>query len=226
MKAQIVLGALVSALLLFETPDAEAANSCGSAPLPTTPVGPSTTGVFQYATYLPVVVTAWRLPCSATDSMPVLTLVPQTGSGHAPWLCKTGLTLLQAGGLQTTAFNFRTDPPTINSFCGDVVAPVTVAITPSSTTPAAFDLDLGFSIDWDGSSAGHQAIAVGAFNPGAYNLTPPPGPHSVNIQVQGKNVLYQNCTVTTAAVGGGTQYTASCGLEAPLKSSQFEKYDY
>lgn len=202
-------------------------NSCGSAPLPTTPVGPSITGTLQYATsQAPVTVTAWRIPCSATDSMPVLTLVAPT-AGTPSFICKTNLTLLQAGGLQTTNFNFRTDPPTISSYCSEVATTVTVAITPTSGTPAAFDLDAGFSIDHSGhSSVGHQAIAVPAYNPAAYSLTPPPGPHSVNLFIQGKNILFRNCTMTTAPIGGGTQYTASCALEEPLKFSGFQKYDY
>jgi hypothetical protein len=136
------------------------------------------------------------------------------------------MTLLQTGGLQATSFNFRNDPPTVNSFCGSVLAPVTVALFPDFGTPAAFDFDQGFSIDFDGSSAGHQALAVSAFDPAAYNLSLPPGPDSVNVFVQGANVLYQNCTVGSATVGGGKQYTASCALEAPLKAAQFEKYDY
>lgn len=224
MKANCFVLFAIAALVTAD--QSLAANSCNSAPLPLTPVGPSTNTSFQYGPYLPVTVTAWRMPCSATDSMPVLTLVPQNGIGHAPWLCKTGLTLLQAGGLQTTAFNFRTDPPTINSYCGDVIAPVTVAITPSSSTPASFDFDLGFSIDWDGYTAGHQALAVGAYDPAAYSIVPPPGLESVNLYVQGHNLLFQNCAVTQSNGGGGVQYTASCALESPLKASQFQMYDY
>ncbi|HJU40313.1 MAG TPA: hypothetical protein VJ724_12120 [Tahibacter sp.] len=202
-------------------------NSCGSAPLPTTPVGPSTTSSFRYGSSdTPVTVIAWRIPCSATDSMPVLTLVAP-GGANPSFVCETNLTLLQAGGLQTTNFNFRPDPPTISSYCGDVVATVTVAITPASNTPAAFDLDAGFSVDHAGFGAvGHQAVSVPAYNPAAYSLTPPPGPHSVNVYIQGKNILYRNCTMTTAPIGGGTQYTASCALEEPLKFGSFEKYDY
>lgn len=157
--------------------------------------------------------------------MVVVTLTPPINAAD-PYVCAVRLTLLQTGGLQTTSLNFRTDPQGGAGFCGDVLAPVTVALFPNSGTPAAFDFDAGFSIDYDGNSAGHQAMAVSAFNPAAYSLTPPAGPHSVNVQVQGRNILFQNCTVTSAPAGGGSQYTASCALESSLKASKFEKYDY
>lgn len=208
--------------------DAVAANSCGSAPLPTAPVGPSSTTTWKAGnSYLPATVTAWRMPCSATESMVVLTLSPPaSGTGNTPYVCLIDMTLLQTGGLQATSFNFRNDPPTVNSFCGSVLAPITVALFPDFGTPAAFDFDQGFSIDFDGGSAGHQALAVPAYDPAAYGLMPPAGPNSVNLFVQGANVLYQNCTVTSSPVGGALQYTASCALEAPLKAAQFQMYDY
>lgn len=214
---------IATLVMAFAAPRSEAANSCSSAPLPVTPVGPTTTGSFQYsANYQAVSVTAWRLPCSATESMPVLTLVPPpTTTARRPYVCASSLTLVAGGGLQTNAFYFRTDPPTINSFCGDVVAPVTVALVPTSQTPAAFDFDQGFSIDYDGFDL-HQSLSIAAYNPAAYNLTPPPGSSSVNLFIKGQNQLFTNCTVTSS----GGQYTASCANETPLKSSRFEEFDH
>lgn len=199
-----------------------AANSCGSAPLPTTPSGPTTTTTWDDGSNGAATVTSWRIPCSATDSMVVLTLTPATGSGA--FICPPDMTLLQSGGLQTSSFYFRPDPPTSGSFCNYVIAPVSVALFPNSSTPAAFDFDQGFSIDYNGST--HQALPISAFDPAAYSLTPPPGPDSVNLFVQGANVQYQNCTVSSSVVGGGKQYTASCALEAPIKAAEFDKYDY
>lgn len=213
-------------LAMAGTPAAYGANSCGSAPLPTTPVGPTSSVVWRASNSdSPVNATIWRIPCSATDSMVVVTLTPSPGA-TSPFICYTSITLLQAGGLQTTAFNLRTDPPTSSNICRSVVSTVTAALVPTVATPAAVDFDQGFSLDYDGTSSGHHVVAVSAYNPAAYNLTPPPGPNSVNVFVGGKNVLFQNCTVASAPVGGSTQYTASCALEAPMKASGFERYDY
>ena len=200
-------------------------NTCGSAPLPLTPVGPRVQTIWQERSSTdPFTVTAWRLPCSATDSMIVLTLQPNGGSNPS-FLCGVDLTLLQSGGLQTDELYFRTDPLTSSSFCGDVIAPVSVAITPRSTTPANFDFDQGFTIDFN-ASLGHQTLAMFAYDPTQYALTPPAGPDAVEVRVRGAGPHFRNCQVSVSAVGGGQQYTASCASETPLKAGGFERYDY
>lgn len=213
-------------LAMAGTPIVYGANSCSSAPLPTTPVGPTSSVVWRASNSdSPVYATIWRIPCSATDSMVVVTLTPSPGA-TSPFICYTSITLFQAGWLQTTAFNLRTDPPTNSNICRSVVSTVTAALVPTSATPAAVDFDQGFSLDYDGTSSGHHVVAVSAYNPAAYNLTPPSGPNSANVFVGGKNVLFQNCTVASAPVVGVTQYTASRALESPVKASGFERHDY
>lgn len=205
------------------------ANSCGAAPLPTTPVGPSTTMEWQYAALYGdrVRVTAWRIPCNATESMPVLTLEPIVNANQA-FICAPRITLLQAGGLQTNAFWLRNDPPTSSSFCGSVLQTVTVALTPSSTTPTSFDFDQGMTISYTGggSAAVVQPLALSAFDPSQYSLTPPPGNNAVEVHVRGSGAHYRNCTVTQGSQGGGTLYTASCADESPLKRGGFGRFDY
>jgi hypothetical protein len=208
-----------------EAPAGTLPNTCGAAPLPLTPVGPTVQATWQYATTTDTVtVIGWRLPCSAADSMVVLTLRPSAGTDPS-FVCRVALTLLQAGGLQTNELNFNTDPSTSSSFCGDVIAPVTVAITPRSSTPASFDFDQGFTIDFD-AYMGHQTLAMFAFDPSQYNITPPPGPDSVEVYVRGSGAHYRNCQVTTRTVGAGDQYSATCASESPLKTGGFDRYDY
>lgn len=199
-------------------------NACGSAPLPLTPVGPVVSGTFQYGSAnAPNIVKAWRYPCSATASMIVLTVTP-TDTSNPSFLCGAGMQLLQSGGLQTEAMYLRADPGTSNSFCSDVLSSVTLAIVPRSNTPAAFDFDQATTIDFDGATAGHQTIAIAAFNPAAYTLTPPPGPDLVDVYVHGTPSGFRNCTVSTAPSGSGTRYTASCASEVPLQANGFDRY--
>jgi hypothetical protein len=172
-------------------------NACGFAPLPLTPVGPVVAGVFQFGTSnAPNTIKAWRYPCSATASMIVLTVTP-TDTADPSLLCGGSLQLLQSGGLQTDALYLRSDPATSNSFCTDVVGAVTLALIPTNSTLVAFDFDQATIIDFDGASAGHQSIAIAAFNPGPYNLTPPPGSNLVDVYVRGTPSGFRNCTVTT-----------------------------
>ena len=204
-------------------------NACGSAPLPLTPTGPTSTREWQYAALYSdrTRVTAWRIPCSSTTSMIALTLEPLENA-HQAFICPTRITLFQTGGLQTEAFFLRNDPPTSSSFCGPVLAPVTIALIPRSTTPAAFDFDQGMSIVYQGGGSNGvvQPLDISAFNPSQYDLTPPPGPNSVEVHVRGAGAHYRNCTVTQGAQGGGTQYTASCDDESPLTARGFDRFDY
>lgn len=157
--------------------------------------------------------------------MIVLTLEPVDNASPS-FICQPRFLLLQAGGLQTTAFDVKNDPQTISSYCTEVVAPVTVAFVTRSNTPAAFDFNQGMTIDYDGLTAGHQQIAIGAYNPSLYDLTPPSGPDSIRVTVRATGTSFRNCAVSNTAVGGGKQYTATCASEAPLKAGGFEKYDY
>ncbi|MEO7433637.1 MAG: hypothetical protein ABIV12_16295 [Dokdonella sp.] len=200
-------------------------NTCGAAPLPLTPQGPVVHTSLTYGTRAPVDVVAWRYPCSASDSMIVLTLTP-TNSQSPSFICAPRFQLLQAGGLQTTAFSVKNDPVPISSYCAEVVAPVTVAFVPTTQTPASFDFDQGMSVNYDGLSAGQQYIAIPAYNPALYNLTPPLGSNAVKVHVRGSATSYRNCAVSITAIGGGSEYTASCNDEAPLKAGGFELYDY
>lgn len=200
------------------------ANSCGSAPLPLTPVGPVINGTLRFGTDSIVNVKAWRYPCSAADSMIVLTLTP-TDTANPSFICSGSFTLLQSGGLQTDALSARTDPGTINSFCQDLIAQVTLGVVPTSQTPTSFDFDQATTIDFDGASAGHQTIAIAAYNPANYSLTPPPGPDAVRVFLPGgAGRSYQNCTVTTQAAGSGELYRATCAGEAPLQANGFDRY--
>lgn len=216
------LDQMVKTFLVTTTP---LPNTCGSAPLPLTPQGPVFHTSLTYGTRAPVDVIAWRYPCSASDSMVVLTLTP-TNAANPSFICAPDFQLLQSGGLQTTAFSVKNDPLPISSYCAEVVAPVTVAFVPTSQTPTSFDFDQGMTIDYSGLSAGHQTIAIPSYNPAAYNLTPPPGPNAVKVHVRSSASSFRNCTVTSVPIGGGTEYTASCNDEAPLKASGFERYDY
>lgn len=211
--------------LIPQIPAGTLPNTCGVAPLPLTPAGPVVQTTLRYSTRDPVNVTAWRIPCSASESMIVLTLTPTAGSNPS-FICQPRFQILQAGGLQTTAFDVKNDPSTISAYCADVVAPVTVAFVPKSSTPTSFDFDQGMTIDYDGLTAGHQTIAIPAFDPASYNITPTPGPHAIDVHVRGTASHYRNCTVSTATVGNGTQYTAHCASESPLKSGGFERTDY
>ncbi len=92
--------------------------------------------------------------------------------------------------------------------------------------PANFDLDQAMTIDFDGSSAGHQQLAMFAYNPSAYGEVPPIGINGVEVHVRGSGTHYRNCTVTQASQGGATQYTASCNDESPLTARKFERFDY
>lgn len=207
-----------------DAPAGDPANSCGSAPLPLTPVGPVVNGTLRWGTDSVVNVQAWRYPCSAADSMIVLTLAP-TDISNPSFICSAAFTLLQSGGLQTDALSARTDPGTINSFCQDLIAQVTLGIVPTSQTPLSFDFDQATTIDFDGSSAGHQTIAIAAYNPANYNLTPPPGPDAVRVFLPGgTGRSYQNCTVTIQPSGAGDLYRATCAGEAPLQANGFDRY--
>lgn len=203
------------------------ANSCGSAPLSTTPSGPrNVTNWKRLSSGTDLAkVTAWRIPCSSTESMVVVTLEPIPGHSET-FVCTSSITLLQAGGLQTNNFDFRNDPPNIGSFCGDVIQPVTVAVLPRSNTPASFDFDQAMTISYNGFNTGHQPIAVPAFDPSQYSLTPPPGPNSVEVYVRGSGTHYRNCSVNQANQGGAIQYTASCNDESPLTFRAFERFDH
>jgi len=108
----------------------------------------------------------------------------------------------------------------------ELLSSVTLAIIPTSSTPAAFDFDQATTIDFDGASAGHQTIAIAAFNPAAYTLTPPPGADFVDVYVHGTPSGFRNCTVSTAPSGSGTRYTASCASEAPLQANGFDRYPH
>lgn len=201
------------------------ANTCGTAPLPLTPAGPTATTSWRFGTTNdPVTVVAWRLPCSASESMAVLTLLPTNGT-RPSFVCSVDLLLLQPGGLQTDALNFYTDPANISTYCGDVIAPVSVSLLPRSNTPTSFDFDQAFTIDFDGSTAGHQTLSMPAYNPALYNITPPAGPNSVEVRVHGSGTHFRNCQVSTQPAGGATQYSATCNAESPLRHSGFERYD-
>ncbi len=156
--------------------------------------------------------------------MIIVTLTPLVGN---TFVCRSGMTLMQSGGLQTTNFEFRTDPPNSSSICDNILAPVSGAIMPSFNTPTAFDFDQAMTIVYEGSpTTGPQPLPVGAFDPSQYSLTPPPGPNSVEVHVRGSGTHYRNCTVTQASQGGATQYTASCNDESPLTTRKFERFDY
>lgn len=204
-------------------------NACGSAPLPLTPTGPTAVGEWQYSPLYGdrTRVTAWRIPCSPSGSMIALTLEP-IQNGNQAFICGPRILLMQTGGLQTDVFWLRNDPPTTSSFCGPVLAPVTVALMPRTTTPASFDFDQAMSIVYQGGGSNPvvQPLAITAFDPSQYGLTPTPGPHSVEVHVQGSGAHYRNCSVTQASQGGGTQYTASCNSETSLVRRQFEQLDY
>jgi hypothetical protein len=207
------------------TPTGTEPNTCGVAPLPLTPVGPTVTATWRFGTSDTVAVTGWRIPCSAAESMPVLTLQPSTGDDPS-FFCGAGMVLLQSGGLQTDAFSFYTDPFNSSSFCTDVVAPVTVAFVPRFNTPANFDFDQGFSIDFDGASAGHQTLAMFPYDPSQYIIGPQPGSDSVEIHVHGPGIHYRSCHVSTTTVGAGHQYSATCDSESSIKVGGFERHDY
>jgi hypothetical protein len=176
-------------------------NTCGTAPLPLTPVGPTVSATWRFGTSDTVSVTGWRVPCSAAESMPVVTLRPSAGSNPS-FFCGAGMVLLQAGGLQTDAFSFYTDPFNSSSFCTDVVSPVTVAFVPRFNTPANFDFDQGFSIDFDGASAGHQTLAMFPYDPSQYSIGPQPGSDSVEIHIDGAGAHYRSCLNRPGIRGG------------------------
>lgn len=228
-RERIQLAEAEALSLLSNAPPTLMANSCGSAPLPLAPIGPTVSGTWytgsQNANSLSVI--AWRLPCSATDSMVVITLTPTNG---APFVCTSRFSLLQTGGLIASSTNFwlNPDPGTINSYCGDLLAPITLAFDPRSSMPANFDMDQGMTIVFDGGigSVGNQQLGMFAYDPSAYSLTPPPGPNSVEVHVRGSGAHYRNCTVSQGSQGGGIQYTASCDNESPLTARKFERLDY
>lgn len=210
---------------LMNAPTAAPPNTCSAAPLPLTAMGPTAHKVFT--TYDGSFdATAWRLPCSASESMVVLTLKPLAGT--TPFICSLDFTLIQSGGLQTGNIYANPDPSTVDSFCGDLLVPITVGIYPKSNFPANFDLDQGMTIDFDGGSSGggHQQLVMFAFDPSQYSLSPPNGPNTVKVLLRGAAIQYRNCNVTPSPIGGGTQYSATCGSETPLKSGGFDRYDY
>lgn len=166
-----VVGLSVCAFVLLALSSQVRAHAvCGTAPLPLEPQGPVVTKVFQDGSDR-FRARFWRVPCSESDSMLVVTMDAVTPS---PYVCWVRLTLIQ-NALQSDEVYFAPDPQGTGGFCGDLLVPATFAIKPTPYLPESFDLDNELVIDYEGGgSAGHQQVTIPSYDPQAYG---PPIPH-------------------------------------------------
>lgn len=142
--------------------------ACISAPLPTTPSGPTWMGSFQDFGGEDADVTIWREPCSETEAVLLMTVEPTSSS--PPFICSSQF-LVVTGGQQFDNFNLRTDPDLSDRFCNDLLVTTTFAI-----------LQDQFSATWPDENAfslfrrGDPLLDAGAYDPNDYGIGEPPGP--------------------------------------------------
>lgn len=146
----------------------EFTTGCATSPFSTTPSGPQWTATFNTSSTESVRFTAWRKPCSGNDGQLFITITPVNGS---PFVCGTRVAVVQ-NNVQFSSFFFNTSSTGLESLCTDVLVPTTVYLRPSSSS-SAFDDDAAMTIFYEsGSSQGTIQIAIPAFDPGAYGVTP------------------------------------------------------
>lgn len=173
LRANAIAIVLVAALAGAADVSAQADYShlCGQAPISTTPVGPSVTKIFRRQNGEEFRGTYWRQPCSASNSMLVLTIEPTVGQ---PALSRFDFRVLQDGLIVSSLYLVQ-DPQDPRTFSGDVLSKLSLAVW-TFNVPGNFDLDRAITVDFDGLGSGptgHQLTDIPAYDPGAYG---PPVP--------------------------------------------------
>lgn len=138
---------------------------CVPHPFPTTPAGPTYTGVVV-DNLKAAALTIWRVPCAGGDAQTLVTFEPRAGD---PFVCSARVTLLQEGRQIDSLFLSR-HPTSIDSLCSNLFVTTTVWLRPaSSATP--FDDDAAFTFLYEDSlSTGRTEVP--AYNPAQYGGTP------------------------------------------------------
>ena len=147
----------------------EFTTGCATSPFPTTPSGPQWTTTFNTSSAEAARLTVWRKPCSGNDAQLFLTFAPIAGS---PFICSTRVDVVQ-NGVQLSSPFLNLSSTGVDSLCTDLLVPATAYIRPSSNS-APFNDDAAMTIFYESgsSSSGTVQIAVPAYDPAAYQVTP------------------------------------------------------
>jgi len=144
----------------------EFTTGCVTSPFSTTPTGPQWTANIETSSTESVKLTAWRVPCSGNDGQLLLTFTPVIG---APFVC--GVNVVQNGTQLSDSF-LNISSSGLDSLCTALLVPATAYIDPFPASQT-FDDDGAMTIFYRNRTGAFQQINVPAFDPAAYQATPP-----------------------------------------------------
>lgn len=150
-------------------------SGCITAPLPTTPTGPTWRGEYNtWTASTPKIAkfTVWRKPCTNTTAVTLVTF--ETVSGSVPFICSSGSAAIQNSN-QFSRLDFLINPTQFTNLCSDLLVTSTVILKDSSSA-STFNPSNAFTFIPDTSpstSVPTVRIEVGSYNASDYGNTAP-----------------------------------------------------